>query len=75
MKRPKVVRLRWLDHGDIAAGEWAPLEELRHGEVFHAETVGFIVDEDDDRIILTHTVCQGSGRGGFVVVKAAITLA
>ncbi len=64
-----IVWVQWVDAHDIGAGTWITVEPPYGLTV---ESVGFLVDEDTDFLVISHSHCEGEWRGAFAIPKVGI---
>lgn len=62
-----MVRVRWLDSGMAITKGWASVEDYAKDAttgdgVMEAETVGYLVFEDDDIVLIAQTLDIGNGQ-------------
>jgi len=54
MNKPKrIVEIEWLDHGK--EDSWLPIDEAKQVPLLRCYTVGYVIDEDDERIVIAST--------------------
>lgn len=71
-KRPPLVYVEWLDHSEVGEDHaWIDIEELCT-ELPVCSTVGWMVRETTDAILVAHTWSDPQVCGPFLIVKAAI---
>ena len=66
------TRILWNDAHDISPGEWIDTSPTDIGVT--VETVGIIITETDDYILITHSIMRHnrSPRGAFAIPKVCI---
>jgi len=72
----KIVYVRWIDSGISLLGNvWQTKEEIQ--EIVEnnepTETVGILIHEDNDWIIVAQTINGDQFRGGYCIYKPNIT--
>lgn len=70
----KVVRVTWLDHREDHVA-WQTYDEACKATPAVCHTVGYLVHEDDDRIVLTSTWLEDDDEtvgGTLTLVQAAV---
>ena len=50
---PPKIQVEWLDHG--SDDRWIPVNKAREFQLNKCFTVGYLLDEDDERIVVVHT--------------------
>lgn len=74
--KPKLVKITWVDHCGVNVS-WSTLKELKAIKVPMFVTVGYIVDDRDDAVVVASTIPASSGGwqygSGFLIVRGAIT--
>ena len=50
---PPKIEIVWLDH--ITSHDWTPLWKAKGFQLSEVHTIGYIIDENDDRIITAST--------------------
>lgn len=76
MKREdlRLVQITWRDHSaDKGSGGWEELGKLAVREEVIAHSVGWIVKEDDNHIVLASAVSDEYGASVQIVLKGVIT--
>ncbi len=71
-RRPRLVYVEWLDHADTSGDTaWQQVSELRtEPETCH--TVGWLVRESEQSIVIAHTWSEPEVVAPMVIVRAAI---
>lgn len=77
LKEGELVYVVWKDSGfSLLADRWQDIDEVKSlkDDIGNMETVGILVDEDDDHITLAQTIhrSQNQVRGGYVILKKNI---
>ena len=50
-----LVFVEWIDSTEYHTG-WTPLDEAEDADLLSIATVGFLLHEDDQKLVLSHTV-------------------
>lgn len=62
----------WLDHADLGADQaWTDVEKIDAKPPL-IRTVGFIVRETPDALVVSHTLHEGECSTPFLILKSAI---
>jgi hypothetical protein len=64
----KIIHLEWLD--SVSSGGWQMLDEKTDMKV---ESIGFLMGETKDRVIITTSVYGKTGESPMAIPKCAIT--
>ncbi len=77
IKKLKLCYLVWLDSGmSLIADKWQELDDIKaaRDNIKSTYTTGFVVDENEDWLILATTIedTYGQIRGGHVIYKKNI---
>lgn len=72
-----IVYVKWLDSGySLLADRWQDIEDVKNlkDEIKPIETVGFLLEESTDYIILaqSYSCSENSVRGGYIIYKKNI---
>lgn len=71
MKRPPAVYVEWLDHNaPDADASWVGQGEPAGVSTCHS--VGYLISETPDALVIAHTAEDGECIGRFVLVRAAV---
>lgn len=55
-KQPRLEMIQWADNATIGGPGWQGLEDAVEGELVKIDTVGWVIKEDDTKIIVANTV-------------------
>lgn len=70
-KRPVPVYVEWLDHNaPDPDASWVDATEVAEVSVCHS--VGYLISETPDALVIAHTAEDGECIGRFVLVRAAV---
>lgn len=69
----RLVRVTWRDHSADKAAGWQELSSLGGKEEVIAQSVGWLVSKDDDRIVLAGAVSEQYGASIQIVLSAVVT--
>lgn len=72
-----VIYVAWLDSGfSLLADRWQDIDDVKelHKELGLMETVGFLIEENDEYITLAQTINENQNqvRGGYIILKKNI---
>lgn len=71
-KRPRPALVKWLDACD-AAPEWTDADKVAASRPVACQSVGFLLTEDDDRVVLTTSVTEdGDAANGIVIPTSCV---
>ena len=71
-KRPRPALVKWLDACD-AAPEWTDAHKVAASRPVACQSVGFLLTEDDDRVVLTTSVTEdGDAANGIVIPTSCV---
>jgi len=71
-KRNRPTLVRWIDACD-AAPEWTPADQVAKSGAVNCESVGFLVDQDDDRLVLVTSLSDdGDAASGIVIPTGCV---
>ena len=73
---PEIVRVAWLDSRGVHE-EWTPIEEIKKTESCFNLSVGFLVYQDEDRIVLCPHIADAEeaekeGCGSMTIPRGCI---
>ena len=69
----KLVKVKWLDHAAFHFTQWREEEAFEELTPVTVETVGWILRDAEDHIVLVATVANnGSFSGDFLILKNCI---
>jgi len=72
-KRLRPALVRWVDACD-AAPEWTPTDKVAASRPVACQSVGFLLTEDDERLVLTTSVSDdGDAASGIVIPTSCVT--
>lgn len=77
LKEGELVYVVWKDSGfSLLADRWQEIDDVKSlkDDIGQMETVGFLIDEDNEYITLAQTLHRNQGqiRGGYVILKKNI---
>lgn len=68
----RVYVIDWLDHCDLGANQaWTDVDKIESTAPL-IRTIGFIVKETKDGIVVAHTLHDGQASTPFLILKSAI---
>ena len=70
-----ILYLKWVDSGySIRSDIWQTQDEVKDllNELKVCDTVGFLIEETDDWVVLAQTTNMDLIRGGYIIYKANI---
>jgi hypothetical protein len=71
----KIIEVTWLDHREDGQA-WQSYHDAVNLQPAECHTVGYLVHEDDDRIVVTSTWLNDDDEtvgGAFVILASAVT--
>lgn len=71
-KRPRPALVYWIDACD-APTEWADAAKVAASRPVRCQSVGFVLVDDDERVVLTTSVTEdGDAANGIVIPTACV---
>jgi hypothetical protein len=72
--QPKLNIIKWVDHSSFSENTWRDIAVYADGDTFVVFTVGWVVYEDKDVVVLLSTAARESskGFGDMKILKKAI---
>ena len=72
-KRPRPALVRWVDACD-AATEWSAVDRVAASRPVDCESVGFLLAQDDERVVLTTSLSDdGDAAAGIVIPTSCVS--
>lgn len=64
----------WLDHAEVGEGVWHDIDQARKAKPARFATLGWVIAEDDQRIVVISTMEQDGGTVSkpFVIIKSTV---
>ena len=77
LRSGELVYVKWQDSGySLLADKWQNIEDVKSlkDEIKPIETVGILIDESDDYIVLAQSLARSENevRGGYIILKKNI---
>lgn len=71
---PSLEIVKWVDHSSFAEATWRPFEAYTDGETFVVFSVGWVIYEDKEVVVLLSTASRTNekGFGDMKILKKAI---
>jgi hypothetical protein len=68
-----IVHVTWLDACHISPGEWSGLEEVKKTGLAKVETIGMLLHDGKNFVVIGHSFSEGEDvGGGFVIPRGSI---
>jgi hypothetical protein len=70
--KDKIVKVSWIDSGVVSSG-WVQLSEIENYSSNRIETVGYIVNDNDERFLIAQSIGKSHIAGVISIPKIQIT--